>query len=178
MAQPDENDGLRLFSALEYLRRMPERNERGVHAASLPASRLCDYARRGDSVADLAIERLLRGNSRARAVYAGAMKRMSSAYSPMAAAAGAGDVRTRVVGPHRIEVIDEQDMAYLVVHLGDATAPVEWIEVRTREGGGARVQLGKAIRNIVQLPLDHRNPELKAVDEAIRRPDCQIYLGP
>jgi hypothetical protein len=178
MAYEQADNHLRLFAAIEDLRSISQPGELDPHIVTVPASRLCDYAIRRDSVVDLRIERLLRERPAARTIYAGAMERRSATFSRMAAAAGAGEVRTRLVGPHRLELIDEQDMAYLVVHLGSAGKPVEWIEVRTRDGSGGRVQFGKAIRSVLQLPLDHRFPELKAIDEAIRKPDCQIYLWP
>lgn len=171
-----EDDHFRLFAAFEDLRAVSEPGERDERSSSIPASHLCDYALRQDGVVDIRIERLLRERREARMVYAGAMAQRSTAFSPVAAAAGLGEVRTRVVGPHRLELIDEADMAYLVVHLGSTGEPVEWIEVRTRDGSGGRVQFGKAIRSVLQLPLDHRFPELKAIDEAIRQPDSQIFL--
>ncbi|MEP9390559.1 hypothetical protein [Mesorhizobium sp. KR9-304] len=178
MAVDNEEDLLQRFAAMQDMRVVSKREFDIAPSAVIPASRLIAYASREAGIADLDIERLIREQPRARAIYFDALRTSASSFSSMAVAAGTGGVRNRLVGPHRVELVDEADMTYLVVYLGESTDPVEWIEVRTREGGGGRIRLGRAIRNVVQLPLDHRRDDMRAIDEGIRQPDSEIYLLP
>lgn len=173
MQQSDE-ELLSAFAALEDLRVLMD--EPGA-AATMPAvSRIVAYARRGDRFADLALERVLRSDGRARAIYLQALQGSARAHAPQAAAASGAELRERLVGGHRIELITEDARDYLVVHLHTDGAQVRQVEARNPDGEGGRVDLGEPIDGILQAWLDPDNPEMVAVRRAIVSPLAAIYL--
>lgn len=144
--------------------------------AGIPASRLIAYARREDAVADLALERHLRANAAARRIHDRALQARAVAQSNMAMAAAGGTQVTRVIGAHRLEVIEEAAGVYLVIYLGSGAPVPDAIEVRGVDGGGARLTLGAAMGGIIQLRLDLNKAEPKALHDALVRPDSSVFL--
>jgi hypothetical protein len=173
MQQSDEAL-LSAFTALEDLRALSQESSAG--AARPAVSRIAAYARRGGRVADLALERILRSDPRARALYSEALKGSARSYVPQAAAASGAELRERIVGGHRIELITEDARDYLVVHLHADGAEVRQVEARSPDGEGGRVDLGEPIDGVLQAWLDPDNPEMLAVRRAIASPLAAIYL--
>ena len=174
MAACDDDDRLSRFSAY---RDATELAEPGADAATgIPASRLIAYARREDAVADFALERHLRLNEAARRIHHSALGVRALAQSDMAMAAAGGTQVTRSVGAHRLELIEEDEGVYLVIYLGAGTPIPGAIEVRNTAGDGARLALGAAMGEIIQLRLDLSKPQPKAFHDVLMRPDSSVFL--
>ena len=164
-----------LFSAaLSQRAVIDQRGER----PSLSAGRIAAYAGRADGPADLAIERALRAEPGAFAVYCRALGAVAHGFSPVAVAAGAGDVASRMVGPARLDVVEDGDALFLVIRPGENQPMPRQLEVRGADGTGGRIGLGAAVRGILQVKLDRGNPDLVLIADLIGRPDSAVYLLP
>ncbi|MCB1359494.1 MAG: hypothetical protein KDK53_24275 [Maritimibacter sp.] len=178
MADQDFEAHLRDYAALQEARALSERRETHAEATghTIPASRIIAYARRADAVADFAVERALREQPSLRRIHDKALVAHAVAHSPRAIAAAGATQVSRMVGAHRVELIEEAGGAYLVIHLGSGTASVDTIEVRTPDGSGGRVKLGSPMRGIIQHRLDPDKSEQAAILTALVRPDAAIYF--
>lgn len=178
MPQYDEETHFQLYCAVSDRNAVEDLARTAPPSSLVPVSSLCSYAERADGLFDLKIERLLREQPMARSVYSKAVGNMASSYSLMAAAAGGARANTRVVGNYKLEIVDEEEIAYIVLHQTSEDEHARWIEVRSPDGRGGRAELGEPIGGVIQLPLDPRVAELREIDEVIRQPDTQIFLLP
>lgn len=173
MTDPIDEEMLGLFAATADARELAQAESA---APTVPAGRIAAYARRDDPVIDLAMERLLRGDARARHIYQMTLAGATAAVSQLAIAASGEKVLTRSVGPHRLEIIEDAGGVVLILHLAGGETVPNQLEVRAADGEGQRIRLSKPVRGIVQLPLDKRDPALSSVHDLIVRPDTAIFL--
>ncbi len=171
-------DHLSAFASIEDFRALSEMTNPNVQPRWITGSHIVKYAFRDDNVADLRMEQALRREPRVRALYTKAMFSRALACSLVADAASESVVTVRTVGPFRVEIVEEDDLSFLIIQVPEEGKRASWLELRTDAGLGTRVRLVEPIGNVIQLPLDHRIPELKIVDELVRRPDCQFFIWP
>jgi PAS domain-containing protein len=149
----------------------------GPAARPVPASRLVAHARAPGSVADLAIERALRDQAGARAIYHRALAGRALAVSQGTAAAADGAATTRLIGETRLELIEEPDgPRWLVLRLGQGDPLPQELEVRAPDGGGGRIRLAAPVADIVQVPLPRGQTLAEAIAAALGDPDSVVYL--
>lgn len=179
MIERDEEDLLARFAAVEDARAL---SESGLGASkarpSITAGQLIDYARRTDPIFNLAIERRIRENRSARTVYMNALGHTAIAGSPVAIAASGERAMSRMLGPHRMECIEDHEGLVLVIHLAKGEPVPSSLEVRSADGQGGRIALSKPIRGVIQFPLDRLDPAVAAVYDWIVNPDSAILLFP
>ncbi|MBU1175859.1 MAG: hypothetical protein KKH72_10705 [Alphaproteobacteria bacterium] len=174
MAARYDDEHLRRFSAFRDATELAAPGEDDT--TGIPASRLIAYARREGAVADFALERHLRTSAAARRIHDRALEMHALAHSDIAMAAAGGTQVSRVVGAHRLELIEEDAGVYLVIYLGAGASVPGAIEVRDTKGDGARLALGAAMGGIIQLRLDLAKPQPKALFDALVRPDSSVFL--
>ena len=174
--QPTDAALLETFATLEDLQSFAQGRRDPAIARPVPVSRITSYARREGHITDLNLEKILRSDTRARAIYMQVMRGSARACAPQAAAASGAELRERIVEGHKIELITEDARDYLVVHLDSADTKVRRLEVRDPEGEGGRVDFGEPIDGVLQAWLDPQNPEMLAVRRAITSPLAAIYL--
>lgn len=151
-------------------------NDENGDANTVSAARITRYACCGEAIADLSVERAIRSEEASRALYFSMLARNATGFSPAAAAAASDGAPRRVVAGHTVELLEEDDGAYLVITLRNAASTLASIEARTPDGEGARVPLTKPIDGCVQLALYGGDPDLGSLDAALRRPDSVIAL--
>ena len=152
-------------------------------APSVTAAALMAYARREAAhLHDLRIERALRANPMARALYLQALQQLARDASLQAAAAAAGGIHRRPLqGGGVLEIIEDEGGAFLVIRLGETTmaesASPTMLEVRTPEGEGGRTALPPPDEGIVQRRLDsRREDERQLLTLLTTRPDAAVFL--
>ncbi|MEZ5840960.1 MAG: hypothetical protein R3D02_11245 [Hyphomicrobiales bacterium] len=175
MPDRTEQDMEDLFAAIRDAKAV-ERNANAMPAVS--AARLVRYGNRTDAVVDLEVERLLRASTAARLMYGTTLGRSARSVSPMAAAAAGERATRRMIGEDLLEIIDEDNAVFLVLRLADAEPAPGHIEIRTPDGDGVRIRLGKPVRGIIQLRLDDGDAEQTRIADLVTRPDSAIYLLP
>lgn len=142
----------------------------------IPALRILAYATCETQVADMAIERVLRTEAGARALYLHALSGAAIAESAVAIAAAGATISERCIGDTTLRLATEAGVDWMILTLS-ATAPsVRALELRTREGDGLRLRLPAPIEGVVQLPLDPAFPELMMATALLRDPQTMLYL--
>ena len=175
MPDQTERDMEQLFAAIRDAKAIERRT---AEAPAVSAARLLQYGTRPNAVVDLDVERLLRASMTVRLMYGTALGRAARSVSPMAAAAAGERATRRMIGEDLLEVIEEDGASFLVLRLA-ADEPVPGhLEVRSPAGEGARISLGKPVRGIIQLRLDHGDAELSRIADLVTQPDSAIYLLP
>ena len=170
----DEELHRHAFAALQARRAAADE---GSGTRPVPASRIVAYARRGDAMADLALERALRAEPGLQRLYRRALAGVAQASSIRAAAASGTQVTHRRIGAHRLEIVTEaDDMPWLVLRLAEGAAPVTMIELLAPDGTARRLALGAPIDGVIQLPLDPAFPELAGIAGLIGDPGSEIHL--
>lgn len=134
------------------------------------------YARRDDTTVDLQIERSLRANPHWRRLYLDQLRKQSAAWSDIAHAASDAVVLSRDIGPNRLELIDAEAGAILLVTLSDPKPGNYAIEARLPEGTGVRLDLGQPIGNALQILLSEDFPETKTLNDLLQRPEVILFL--
>lgn len=140
------------------------------------ASMLVDYSRRPPGYVALHIERAIRSNPRARAIYLRALGGVAQAASENARAAADGATHSRIVGNHRVECILDHGYAYLLIYVAQGEPVPSVIEVRDPNAGGARIPLVSAVEGIIQRRLDPKRPEDDLVLQALGNPLTHVFL--
>jgi hypothetical protein len=192
MSSLDSEEAAERFAAIQGWRILIEEDgERRRLRTDPPARRLplwdiLDYAERGDSLADISVERALRANPANMKAYLRFLTGCAEAVSPVAMAASGAEALSRQVGPHRIDIVEETSGRWLAVRLaGDAQEAASGgklhrtayaIEARAEDGTGVRVDLGRPVAHTLSLPLDPAYPELAELARILARPDCAIFL--
>lgn len=172
---PDFSDRqLEAFAAQVASRELAE--AAGGSSFPVPASLLAQYAKRGDVMLDLRIEREMRENPTTRLIYSRFLTACSMASSERAAAASHGNIERRLVDGHLLRIVSERKRTYLIVELTNGARTPDFIEVRASDGRGCRVELGVPIDGIVQLRLDRNQKELHLLEKLFGLSDTEIYL--
>jgi len=118
----------------------------------------------------------LRESQSLRLIHHRALASSAQAMSEMAAAAAGGTQVVRMVGAHRLELIEEGDAHYLVIELTPPEARVGALEVRTATGLGGRINLPLSLGGIIQLQLNSNVYEQEGIHSALLEPDSKVYL--
>lgn len=146
-------------------------------ARPVPASRIVAHARESGSVTDLSIERALRDQAGARAIYHRALVGRALAVSQGAVAAAGGAATTRLIGQTQLELIEEPGgPRWLVLRLGQGDPLPQVLEVRDPKGRGGRIRLAAPVADIVQVPLPRGQTQAETVVAALGDPDSVLYL--
>lgn len=175
MSHEQNEAHLRHFSALQDASELRERGPMDAEKLE-PASRLIGYARRSNTLVDLAIERFLKNNQMARKIHNSALATHALAWSETAMAAAGGTQISRKVGAHLVELIEEDIGVYLVVRVAHNKTEPTGIEVRDANGAGARLALGTPIGGIIQLRLDLSKPDQLHFQAALAQPGSSVFL--
>jgi|SRR6056297_838016 hypothetical protein len=162
------------FAALQTLRSSGDTAD--SQSPGLFASQIVAYARRGDAIVDLKIERVLRSSAGARDLYSAALGRVVRASS-MSVAAAADRVTERQIGRWHLEIVEEADgLPWLVIRGPEAGDTISMMEIRRPDGTGRRLHLGTPIDKVFQVPLDPGFAEMAGLIEWLRDPSTEIHL--
>ena len=180
MADARERDLAEAFATArllreQYARLAADRDANGGRPR-IPASRILAYATGETQVADMAIERALRTEAGARALYLNALSDAAIAESPVALAASGATIAERRIGEAALRLATEAGVDWLILTLPETSPAVKALEVRTREGDGLRIRLPAPVDGVVQLPLDPAFPELMTAATLLRDPQTKLYL--
>ena len=181
MTETREQDVAEAFAAARLLHEQHERcvgggaETRGARP-SITASRILAYATGRTQVADMAIERVLRTEAGARALYLNALSGAAIAESPVALAASEAAIAERRIGEVTLRLATEAGVDWLILTLSETTSTVKALELRTREGDGLRLRLPAPVEGVVQLPMDPEFPELVSAAALLRDPQTLLYL--
>ncbi|MCC5966877.1 MAG: hypothetical protein JJU24_12145 [Natronohydrobacter sp.] len=161
------------FAALQELRSAPAQQA----APLISTATIVAYAVRTTALSDFRIEQAMRSAPNLRRVYHHALSQHAQAASAQALAAAEAQTELRIIGPYRLEILTEDDdMAWLVIRIPKAAPDIQFMELRGKDGTGARIALGNAVAGVIQLPLDPGFAEMESVPELLRDPATEIFL--
>lgn len=181
MTDAHEKDVAEAYAAARLLQEQYEQwvggraDARGARPR-IPVSRILAYATDETQVADMAIERALRTEAGARALYLNALSDAAIVESPVALAASGATIAERHIGETTLRLATEAGVDWLILTLSESTPAVKALELRAREGEGLRVRLPEPVDGVVQLPLDPAFPELVSAATLLRDPQTMLYL--
>lgn len=163
------------FIGARIMREQTARTQQRVDRR-IPASHIIAYARNNQPTLNLAIERMLLQSASTRALYTAALEHNALGVSRVAIAAADELLPERSFGHAHLKVVEDAGNDWLVLTLGEQKLIPHLMEVRRRDGVGARIRLPEPIGGIIQLPLDPGFPEMVILREMLCDPQSMLFL--
>ena len=175
MSDPTEDD-IDDFARRQELRRLthPDR----VAHAGVPALLVMAHVKRRDGPVDLAMERRIRADPDAWALYRQMLDGAAEGASHGVRAASEETVLQRDIGPHRLRIRRDGATEFIIISLRDGAGQGDMFELEAREAGGngLRVRIGQPVAGEIALPVSERFTDLVEIARIIRLPDSSVWL--
>lgn len=164
------------FCNLRFAREMQVQS--GIEPSNPSIGQLIRYASSPVQSPSAVMEELIRANHRVFRLYLLALSIFSIGVSERAAAASDGFIRTRYVGPVRVEVVSSKGQDWLIISSDESSLEnVSWIEARSESGAGVRVDLGRPVNGVFQLRLDRSSSQLTTFCDYFSSPSTFLAIG-